>query len=452
MRLTNLTARLMFTCFLMVGCAFSEPALQGPSGPTGFRADSIEPEVSLALFRSPDMQGYLLHVHVSFTRSRLFFLRRQSESGTVWRASYEWRVIIRERNALQRGGGVYVEGLELAEEELVSDPARRVRLFRQFALPAGEYRVEVIVSDRQSIRNGNHQQEITAIGYSGDTPALSQIELLDPGSDWFESTVTEVGTAHAAEVMVSRRNPEDAPVVAFLYETYNIPEGISVVNRLISETGNEALSRRRFLPAGSMTVRDTLDIDGLEEGRYSLQLQLEGVAGRQVTESLMIRIHRPLLARGDDPATAEAQLTLFADEEAARTFRRLPVGERTVFLDSLWSSLDPTPDTPRNEAQDEFIRRLRYADERWRLGTRRGWDVDIGRVYIAFGEPDEIVEERQTRTPIRPLDEPRQVVLSKWIYRDSAVTFVFIHEPERGWVLDRERSNTIPPDRVVRSR
>ncbi|MFC1529979.1 GWxTD domain-containing protein [Gemmatimonadota bacterium] len=452
MRLTNLTACLLFSCFLMVGCAFSEPALPGPPGLTGFRADSIDPEVSLALFRSPDQQGYLLHVHVSFPQSSLFFLRRQSESGTVWRASYEWRVIIRERNAFQHGGGVYIEGLDLPGEESVSDPSRRIRLFRQFPLPAGEYRVEVIVSDRQSIRSGNRQREITAGQYAGGTPALSQIELLDPGSEGFERPVTEVGAAHAAEVMASRRNPEDAPLVAFLYETYNLPEGASVACRLISEAGNEALNRRRSLPAGSMTVRDTIDIEGLEEGRYSLQLQLEGVADQPVTESLLIRIHRPLLAGGDDPETAETQLTLFADEEAVRTFRGLPIGARTGFLDSLWNTLDPTPGTPRNEARDEFIRRLRYADEQWRLGTRRGWEVDIGRVYIAFGEPDEIVEERQTRTSVRPFEEARQIVFSKWIYRDSAVTFVFVHEPERGWVLDRERSNMIPPERAVRFR
>jgi len=444
-RLNNLTARLLPGCLLIAGCAFSEPVRPGMSGSTTPRADWIDTDVSLALFRSPDQQGHLLHVHVSFPRSRLFFLRRQSDEGAVWRSRYEWRVIIRERNALQRGGGVYLETMELKEEQLVSDPASRVRLFRQFALPAGEYRIEVIISDQQSVRSGNRQQEIMAIPYTGETPALSQIELLDPGPMDLESPVIDVGQAHAAEVMATHRNPEDAPVVAFLYETYHLPVEAAVAYQLISEDGNAARSRRRVLPVGSMTIRDTLEIDRLDEGRYNLQIQLEGVAGRQVAESLLIRIHRPLLADGDDPETAEAQLTLFADEASARTFSNLPIEARTGFLDSLWSTLDPTPGTLRNEAQEEFIRRLRHADERWRLGTRRGWDVDIGRVYIAFGEPDEIVEERQTRTSVLPFEEPRQIVFSKWIYRESAVTFVFVHEPELGWILDRERSNTIPP-------
>ncbi len=452
MRLVKTTSHLLrdmtllvIGCLLVAGCAFNDPNLPDLSGRAGPMTDWIETDISLALFRPPAGSDYLLHVHVSFPRSRLFFLRRQSESGTIWRAQYEWRVIIRERNALQQGGGVYVDTLELDEEQLVFDPTERVRLFQQFELPPGQYRVEVIVSDRHSVRSGREQQEVEASPYREAEPGLSQIEMLDPGIGRYESAVQDVREAHAEEVLSSLRNPEDASVVAFLYETYEIPTGSSIVYRLISDDGGEARSRQRALLRGSMTVRDTLSTSGLEEGRYSLQLQLEGAGGLSLTESRTFRIHRPLLAWGDDLKTTTAQLSLYAGEDAAGALEALPGAERRAFLDSIWSALDPTPGTGRNEVQNEFIRRLRYADEQWRSGSRRGWDVDIGRVYIAFGEPDEIIEERQTRTPVRPLEEPRQVIIRKWIYRESAVTFAFIYEPARGWILDRERSNTIPP-------
>ena len=100
-------------CLLTAGCALNSsnnPEMSGRSGPM---TDWIETNVSLALFRPPEGTDYLLHVHVSFPRSRLFFLRRQSGPDAIWRAQYEWRVIIRERNALGQGGGVYVNTIEL---------------------------------------------------------------------------------------------------------------------------------------------------------------------------------------------------------------------------------------------------------------------------------------------------------------------------------------------------
>ncbi|MFC1627771.1 GWxTD domain-containing protein [Gemmatimonadota bacterium] len=407
--------------------------------------DWIETDVSLALFRPPEGTDYLLHIHVSFPRSRLFFLRRQSGADTVWRAQYEWRIIIREQNALQRGGGVYVETLELDEERQVSDPAERIRLFQQVALPPGHYRVEVIISDRHSVRSGRMQQEVEAVPWREGEPGLSQIEILDPGIGRHEGSFRDVSEAHAGEVLSTLQNPEDASIVAFLFETYDIPAGSSILYRLISDDGNEARSSQGVAPLGSMTVRDTLSTSGLEDGRYSLQLQLDGPGDLSLTANRTIHIHRPLLAWGDDLIATRAQLSLFAGQEAVEVLEALPGARRRAFLDSIWNSLDPTPDTGKNEVRDEFIRRLRYADDQWRSGSRRGWDVDIGRIWIAFGEPDEILDERQTRTPVRPLEEPRQIIVRKWIYHESAVTFAFVYEPERGWILDRERSNTIPP-------
>ncbi len=436
--LLSAACALLFTA----GCALNSPNHPELPGPM---TDWIETDVSLALFRPSEGSDYLLHVHVSFPRARLFFLRRQSGSAEIWRAQYEWRVVIRERNALGRGGGVYVDTIELYEELQVSDPNERVRLFQQVTLPPGHYRVEVIVSDRHSVRSGREQQEVIAAPWRAGEPGLSQIEMLDPGIGRHERSFREVHEAHAGEVLSTLRNPEDASVVAFLFETYDIPAGSSIVYRLISDDGNEALSRQGLTPLGSMTIRDTLSTFGLEEGRYSLQLQLEGPGDLSLTENRTIRIHRPLFAWGDDLETTKAQLSLFAGQDAVDVLEALPSAGRRAFLDSIWNSLDPTPDTGKNEVRDEFIRRLRYADDEWRSGSRRGWDVDIGRIYIAFGEPDEILDERQTPMQARPLEEPRQIIVRKWIYRESAVTFVFMYEPERGWILDRERSNTIPP-------
>ena len=78
--------------------------------------------------------------------------------------------------------------------------------------------------------------------------------------------------------------------------------------------------------------------------------------------------------------------------------------DRTEWLRKFWKDADPTPTTPRNEAQEEFERRVLYAkahfyqywnysnirylrDQHIRLGWEHApWDAR-GETYIKYGEP-----------------------------------------------------------------
>lgn len=422
------------------------PDLRG--GP-GVAPDWIDVDISTALFRVPDNNLYLLHVHASFPRSRLLFLRDEVVIRTEWRAAFEWRVIIRSRNALQIGGGIYSDEVALNPGELPEDPGIYIRAHQQFMIPAGRYRIEVIVSDRNSVRSGRVVGEVEAFSFRPDEPGLSQIEILDPEIAIPSVRVNEPPQStgdHSKEVLASFSNPEDADVVGFYFEAYHIPHEVAAVYRLLSDTGHEVRSRRRMIPSGALiAVRDTMAIEGLVEGTYSLQLTIEDLGTAGLREHRAVRLCRPLLAWGDDLKITAAQLSLYTDESTVERFRSIPENRRRAFLDSLWHERDPTPGTRRNELQEEFIRRLRYADDNWRIGQRRGWDVDIGRIYIAYGEPDEVIHEGITNPAENPLEEPQQLIVRKWIYREPPVIFVFVYERDRGWMLSPDSPTPIPP-------
>ncbi|MEA3432283.1 MAG: GWxTD domain-containing protein [candidate division WOR-3 bacterium] len=52
---------------------------------------------------------------------------------------------------------------------------------------------------------------------------------------------------------------------------------------------------------------------------------------------------------------------------------------------AFWKVRDPTPKTAKNELEDEYMARIEYADRY--LG---GWQMDMGRVWLVMGRPDEI--------------------------------------------------------------
>lgn len=76
--------------------------------------------------------------------------------------------------------------------------------------------------------------------------------------------------------------------------------------------------------------------------------------------------------------------------EEVDAFNRLATDEeREQFIEEFWHRRDPDPDTPENEVREEHYRRIAYANEHYASG-KPGWKTDRGRIYIAWGKPDQI--------------------------------------------------------------
>ncbi len=78
--------------------------------------------------------------------------------------------------------------------------------------------------------------------------------------------------------------------------------------------------------------------------------------------------------------------------------------EREQFIEQFWLRRDPTPDTVENEYKEEHYRRIAYSNEHFASGIP-GWRSDRGRIYITFGPPDEITDQSQGGSYVRPMDE-----------------------------------------------
>lgn len=63
--------------------------------------------------------------------------------------------------------------------------------------------------------------------------------------------------------------------------------------------------------------------------------------------------------------------------------------EREKFIEEIWRSRDPDPDTTENEFKDQFYERVAYANEHFSSG-KPGRLTDRGRIYIKFGKPDSV--------------------------------------------------------------
>jgi GWxTD domain-containing protein len=69
--------------------------------------------------------------------------------------------------------------------------------------------------------------------------------------------------------------------------------------------------------------------------------------------------------------------------------------ERSQFIAQFWYRRDPTPDTVENESEDEYYRRVLYANENFATPSKPGWRTDRGRTLILVGPPDQITSGAQ---------------------------------------------------------
>ncbi len=99
----------------------------------------------------------------------------------------------------------------------------------------------------------------------------------------------------------------------------------------------------------------------------------------------------------------DVRYIITADER--KVFLQLATDEeRENFIESFWIRRDPTPDSMENEFKEEHYRRIAYANERYASGIQ-GWRTDRGRIYIAYGPPDEIEAHPSGGMYQRPYDE-----------------------------------------------
>ena len=69
-------------------------------------------------------------------------------------------------------------------------------------------------------------------------------------------------------------------------------------------------------------------------------------------------------------------------------------GEQERVVTDYWRRRDPTPDTGVNEARETFLKRIDFANRTYgRYGLGKGMFSDMGRVFIRYGEPSEVLKQ-----------------------------------------------------------
>lgn len=119
-------------------------------------------------------------------------------------------------------------------------------------------------------------------------------------------------------------------------------------------------------------------------------------------------------------------LTYIASYSEVKRLEKAPSSQKMKLWKEFWKKHDPTPGTPENELEEEFVDRVTYANKHFSVGKLLGSLTDRGHVYIKLGPPDEIEDH-----PFELNALPYEV----WYYYDRNLIVIFV---DRGGFGDYE--------------
>jgi len=302
-----------------------------------------------------------------------------------------------------------------------------------FAVPPGEYRLDVVVTDSVS---GLQYEAGTPIEAWSTAPQASDLVLspsmrLATGSD----TVPMLGEVRRGSTLVTpvirlKLTPVRSKAY-YLLEAYAETADTGAMQAVVMDSAGKVLVSTRPAPvrmgAGGAVLKGQLDLAGLPAGTYSLSVRLQ-LGGRMVTRSDQFEMadfaetmekeeERIALLKLTDEGyfgtmseeeldEAHAPLLYLVSADSMKVWGTgLSLQAKRRWMTDFWTARDPSPGTAKNEAREHFYGLIDYANREFAEAGRKstpGWRSDRGRIYIRYGAPSDVYDQSRQTGPTAP--------------------------------------------------
>ena len=254
---------------------------------------------------------------------------------------------------------------------------------RTLQVPPGHYSLHVTARDLNGDLHSAANQDVEVPDYANVPVGFADLELgtADSSGANFELIPTREYGLNASDL--------SARVRLFDRRPGTWPRSYSFHYRVLDDAGHEvSIGTQSFSLAASadpVVMRPTSS--SLFVGSYVFEISLvEGKSKWRVERSFDVVESGP--PRGKDFVRMLEPLSYIATPDEISKLQALPPDQQAAGWEAFWKPRDPTPDTPKNEAMLEFIRRVSYAERHFQ-GYGPGWRSDMGRIYIKLGPPDQ---------------------------------------------------------------
>lgn len=291
---------------------------------------------------------------------------------------------------------------------------------QRFSVGNGIYDLTLSLRDKGTDAPASTVREKLIVNYDNRKPMMSSLQLMAKATPTVQENILSRG-GYDMEPYVSDFMPEQVNQLNYYYEVYNINQeigsqpflSVAYVEDLQTGRHYEGLQQvSRKYASQSVPVYGSLDISQLPSGNYNLVVELRnrdnqtmlykkttfyrsnpGVKGKEVSDYAAT-----FAGRYND----EDQLNTYLDalypvaspneiSVARELVKRPALDEKQAFLYRFWQARNPLD--PEGEWL-KYKERIDYVQAHFSYPRTRGIQTDRGRVYLQYGPPDFVRDEK----------------------------------------------------------
>lgn len=391
--------------FLLITAVFAGSPAKAAELPTLRSEQAPYFTADLSIIRDSEGRPSLV-VSVTVAYTELQWVK----SPRGYAAEAEFTVAIEPRRGGRSYGGTWQRDMLVSGYAASRSPSATLVERDTLRLPAGKFRVRVTFHDLQSDEQSSASDPVDIGDWSTVPVGFSDLEL--GTADSTTAFQFQPGRVFGRDVrrLAGRLSVFDRRAGGW-------PRRYPIALRVRDESGTVLFEEQQTVLAAA-TGEPLLVRPGRTDlfiGSYSLEVEL--VEGRS-----HLKINRSFEVEDSGaPTGAEFErmlepLAYIAESSEIDALQHLAVADRETGWDNFWRRRDPTPDTPRNEALIDFVRRVRYSEQHFQ-GFGPGWRSDMGRTYIREGPPDQ--------TESRPATA-QSPAIEIWYYNQPYRRLVFV--------------------------
>lgn len=381
--------------------------------------EDIQFNLDVARFKL-DSDNVFLEVYYSIGQTGLTFVPDEN-GGYVAQVLVKLRIHNEDGVAVDQAWKVPSHVADTTEVEKANNIVDLIR----FALKPGQYYLEASVQDLGNVaQRDSIRKEVKLMNLADSEVSLSDIQMAssikripkDPNNVFYKNTLQVIPNPNCLY-------GEGLSKLYYYVEAYNLDSDevadkyntkcyVSIAKGDTAHTLNERKQSKRIAGASSVEI-GALDVSELQSGSYFLNFDIMDQTG-QVLDSQVkkfyvynpgVLIEEGVVARSD----SLLELSVFADmpeeqldkeasyiqyviaKQGAEYYKELTSTDaKRRFLFGFWQRRDPSPGTVFNEYRENYLRKVKEANERFKAIGREGWHTDRGRVFITYGPPSNI--------------------------------------------------------------
>jgi len=325
--------------------------------------------------------------------------------GQSYKAGYTMTVIVYDRDGHQMAGDSWERTISIKEYQQLQKGDSILADTMLLSLPPGEYKARIACQDGNSDRLGWFDDVVSI-------PPASQHRSV--GGARFERDYNGEVIPWPSRIYGNAAGP----IVFHMALPFQSRDSLSLKTSL-SDLRTQKTVWERNRPIGfDKELRELIPTDSLPDGNYMVNIALKGRGYDTLwQEQYRVVVQNPEMLTKDDFEEKIAQVEYIARKTEFDSLQKAEIGQRETLWKQFWKSRDPTPNTEKNEYRDSYYEKINYANNNFGASLRPGWKTDMGRVYIKYGQPDEIEKH-----PFDIDSQPYEI----WYYYQVGLKIIFL--------------------------